>query len=129
MANHEDRASSDGVESPTINGIDSKPITNTKGVSHMENVVTATEPSATKEAKKVTLAEPINGAAGDVLDLTIADSEAQVEAARLDDELDDGNTPVEMGVGKKKKKKSKPKSRRGLVLSQIQSSIPLLTTL
>lgn len=129
MANQEEHAGLDGLKSPTTNEIGSKPIANTNGVSYMENVITAAEPSAAKEAKKVTITEPTSGAAGDILDRTITKSEAQVDAVEHDDELENGNTPMEMGVGKKKKKKSKPKSKRGLVMSQIQSSMSILTTL
>lgn len=129
MAKKEDHSSSDGVKSPAMNGIDPKHVSNTNGVSDMENMVTTTEPSATKETKKVTITEPPSEAAGDIPNLKASKSERQLDAVDLDDELENGNTPMEMGVGKKKKKKSKPKSKRGLVLSHIWSSVTILTKL
>ncbi len=112
---------------PAPSGIDPIPGFNTNGVISKENSVTVAEPSATtEEAKKVTITEPANE---DGPDHTVAQSDAHVDAVELDGDLENVNIPMEMGVGKKKKKKSKPKSKRGLVVSQSRSSIPLLTTL
>lgn len=115
MTNQVNHASTTIKESPASNGIDFDLISNTNGVSSKETAETTKELSATKEVRKVTIAEPANEDFNNESTRTITEPHDQADKEEFDDDGAAGNTPAEMGVGKKKRKKSKPKSKRGLV--------------